>query len=346
MGLHSQPVGVQAAVPLAPYTTFKIGGKAAYLALITDEAQLTAVVSWAKSQALPILVLGGGSNVLVSDDGVAGVVCIMQTKGVAIIAEDDTQVTVQIAAGEVWDEVVQYAVTHGWWGIENLSAIPGSVGATPVQNVGAYGVEVSSVISKVQVYDIDTQTIHTLENDACLFGYRDSVFKHQAGKDLIVLAVTVVLSKKPQPQIQYKDLQLFFADVRMPTLTDIRAAVQTIRAKKFPDLTRIGTAGSFFKNPIISMQQAALLQVQYPELPVFPMENNTAKISISWILDKVCGLKGYRHEHVGTHDTHVLVVTADAQATACDVQKFAQDVAKHVQEKTGIHIEWEVRYLQ
>jgi UDP-N-acetylmuramate dehydrogenase len=334
-------------VSLAPLTTLGVGGQAEYFAAVTTKDELATLASEAKRQGQTVTILGGGSNVLISDEGLKGLVIKIEIKGITHAASnhDDEKVLVTSGAGEIWDDLVDYTVTNGLWGMENLSAIPGTVGATPIQNVGAYGVEVGSLIESVEVYSLKTGEFSRLSNSDCRFGYRDSFLKSTAGRDLVVVFVNYLLSTKANPQLHYQDLAKKFQDVANPTQQDIRTAVTEIRGQKFPDWKQIGTAGSFFKNPIITASTYQELRIQYPELPGFPEPDGKVKVSLGWILDKVCDLKGARAGNVGTYARQALVLVNYGGATAAEVKSFAREVAQKVLARTSIRIEPEVNFL-
>ena len=338
------PSILQKDVTLAPHTTFQIGGPAEYFAVVTDPAELSGLCRYAAEWNLPITIIGGGSNLLVADAGISGLVVQMALRGRQVTEVDESTVLVTYAAGESFDAVVADTVDAGWWGLENLSHIPGSVGATPVQNVGAYGVEVADVIDAVDVYDRETDTCTTLSPTMCQFTYRGSVFKQPAGHRYIITAVTFRLSTEPRPQLRYADLQSLATESAV-TQHMIRERVITVRAGKFPDWTWVGTAGSFFKNPIVSAAQTEQLQSAYPEIPVHAMTDGTYKVALGWLLDRVCGLRGYQVGPVGTHAAQALVVVNHGGATAADVVRLADEITKTVYEKTGVTIEWEVTRL-
>jgi len=328
-------------VPLAPYTTFGVGGVAEYFAVASNEEELALLTEYARERDLRVSVLGGGSNLLVSDSGVEGLVIKNEIKGITHKAENE-KVLVTAGAGEEWDAFVLRTVETGWWGLENLSAIPGTVGATPIQNVGAYGVEVGNLIEEVKVYVLREQKYITMTKDECRFGYRDSIFKSEAGKDLIVVSVTYSLSTIPTPQIHYKDLAEYFSNhLGIPSQLEIRDAVVLIRSKKFPDWKKFGTAGSFFKNPIISTEHFNELSKQYEGLPGYPAGDGTVKVALGWILDKVCELRGVREGQLGTYENQSLVLVNYGGATASDVSNFAEGVKDKVFKKTKISIEME-----
>jgi len=335
---------VQKAVALAPLTTLQVGGTAETYVRVTDEQTLVAAVQYASDNQLPITILGGGSNVLIPDAGVSGLVIHNAMTEYSVEISDD-EVLVTAGAGETLDAVIEKTVAEGWWGLENLSHIPGSVGATPVQNVGAYGVEVADVIASVRVYDVLTNTFLTFSVADCAFGYRDSLFKQTDGKRYIVTAVTYRLSKTAAPKLEYRDLTTAFPD----GCTDqaaIRSAVIAIRAKKFPDWNTVGTAGSFFKNPVIPKSQYAALCTTYPELPAFPVSDTAVKVPLGYILDKILGYKGKGTDTVGTYAGQALVLINKGGATAADIVAFADEITTTVAEQLAIDIEWEVTQIQ
>ncbi len=332
---------VREQVRFSELTTLKTGGCARYCTAVTTIEELKAAVVFAQQKQLPFFVVGGGSNLLASDAGYGGVVIQMQIPGREYVEDAEGCVVATFGAGEMLDAVVADTVALGYWGIENLSHIPGTVGATPVQNVGAYGVEVSDCIQSVTVYDVTDGVIRLFTNAACQFQYRDSVFKKVPTGQYIIVAVTMLLSKKPQPHIQYGDLTKIFHDV-VPTQTAIRSALISIRSKKFPDWHEVGTAGSFFKNPIVTIDTATALQMQYPELPVYPVGTAHAKLSLGYILDKICGLKGYRIGLVSLYSEQALVLVADSGATTADIAHFVTVVSERVYAETQLRIEREV----
>lgn len=335
-------------VSLAPYTTFKVGGPAKFFAIAKSEEDIQALFSFAKQRALPMVVFGGGSNVLINDEGLEGLVIKNEIEGVSYeeVGED---VLVTAGAGVWWDDLVKETVAKGLWGMENLSSIPGTVGATPIQNVGAYGVEVAELIQSVRVYDTVEDLFTVMTKDECQFGYRDSFFKTKEGKQFVVTGVTYALSKIARPRLEYKDLAERFAGEEgssLPlSLADIRAAVIDIRKKKFPDVSLVGTAGSFFKNPIVSEAEAKVLRQAYPELPLYPQSDGRVKVSLGFILDKICNLRGYREGSVGLYENQALVLVNYEDATAKNISDFAKKVADEVFSKTKVVIEPEVNFL-
>jgi UDP-N-acetylmuramate dehydrogenase len=320
-----------------------VGGSARYFAKVTTIAELEESIHFAQNNDLPVFVLGGGSNVLVPDEGFSGLVVLISIPGREYSVEETT-VTLVCGAGEVFDEVVAETVALGYWGLENLSHIPGTVGATPVQNVGAYGVEVADLIISVTVYDCVLHQVRELTAEDCAFAYRDSLFKQVAGQSLIVLRVTFSLSITPQPRLTYADLEVLKAETDLSVET-VRQTIIKIRAAKFPDWHTVGTAGSFFKNPIIPIPQAELLQAKYPQLAVYPVTATTAKVPLGFILDKVCGLRGIRIGNVGLYEAQALVLVAYQPVTAAMIDEFADMVVEKVYSTTAISIEREVQTL-
>lgn len=331
---------IQEQVPLCEYTTLQVGGPARYFCTVNSVAELQQARQFALHTDVPVLLLGSGSNVLIQDQGFAGLVIHNHIQHQSYTVSG-SQVTARFGAGDLLDNVIAQTVSLGYWGLENLSHIPGTVGATPVQNVGAYGVEISDVISTVEACHLDTGEERVFSNADCQFAYRDSFFKSDAGSRWCITAVLCELITSPTPILTYKDL-MSLQDERPLTQQLIRETVIKIRAAKFPDWTVVGTAGSFFKNPIIPTSQAEALIERYPDLPVYAVSDGQTKVSLGYILDKICGLKGYTQGSVGLFDKQALVLV-NTGTSAGAVTSFAADVIEQVFEHTGITIEQEVR---
>jgi UDP-N-acetylmuramate dehydrogenase len=337
-------MNIQENVSLASHTTFKIGGKARYFSVAASVEDLKALLTFARDKKLKTFILGGGSNILVSDKGFDGLVIKMELKGVTFEKRAPyAHVTAQ--AGEAWDDLVARTVEWGFWGLENLSLIPGTVGAAPVQNIGAYGREVMDVIESVRVIDSKTGKERVMANSECGFSYRDSVFKKPECKDLIILSVTFRLPLERSANISYKDLAEFFKDKPEPSQGEIRDAVISIRKGKFPDLKTTGTAGSFWKNPIICNEHYEGLLEHFPTMPHFRVSEEAVKVPLAWILDNVCGFKGFEMGSVGLYKKQPLVLVANPGATFDDVKNLEEMVKKTVKNKTSIHIEPEVGFM-
>lgn len=335
-------IKVQEGVPLAPYTTFHIGGPAEYFIIVTTIDELKEAVRFAKDRSLPVTVMSGGSNMLIADTGIPGLTIKVAIGGYSFEQEGQYEAIVRANAGATLDDVIVESVRLGYWGLENLSAIPGSVGATPIQNVGAYGVEVKSRITEVIALDMDTLELRTFTNEECAFGYRMSFFKTDAGSRYVITSVAYSVSKIPAPHLQYADLRRAFSD-RDASLRQIRDEVIRIRSRKFPDWRIIGTAGSFFKNPRITKERHDALKAAHPDAPGFEDGPGIMKVPLGWIIDKLLNLRGAREGAVGTYENQSLVLVNWGGATAEDVERFATFIETRVKEATGIDIEREVR---
>lgn len=335
---------LQENIALSAYTTLQTGGVARYVATVTSEIELKEVAAFIAEKKLPYLVVGGGSNILVPDEGYQGVVILNHLKGLEYLEETADTVVLEAMSGEVFDEVVAQMVEKGYWGLENLSSIPGTIGATPVQNVGAYGVEMSQVIVGVDVYDMKEHTQKYFSVEECLFAYRESFFKTDKGKKYFITRVFIKLQKNPTPKVAYADLQKIFVD-EVPTLPRIREEVIRIRSEKFPDWRVIGTAGSFFKNPVIDEDHADNLKKQFPDLPMYEAGPHMFKIPLGYVLDKICRLKGIRYGQVGLYENQALVLINYGGATSDEIKKFAQTMIDVVFKKTKIIITPEVQYI-
>jgi UDP-N-acetylmuramate dehydrogenase len=309
---------------------------------------LQGAITWASQHTMPVFILGGGSNVLISDKGFNGLVIKIEITGVATKNLSDTIFEVVAGAGENWDEFVGSMVAQNIFGLENLSRIPGTVGAAPVQNIGAYGVEVKNFVSWVEVFNKETLTLEIVNNDQCQFNYRDSIFKKPEGKKYVITRVAFLLSSEPNLQLEYKDIVNYITEHNIAELTlqKVRDIIIDIRTKKLPDLKLYGTAGSFFKNPIIWTSHYKELVQQYPEMPFFPMDDeHMVKIPAAWLLDKLCGFKGYREGNVGIYQNQALVLVNFGNATAEEIFRLSEKMIKCVEEKTKIKLEREVQII-
>lgn len=331
-------ITVEERVSLAPYTTLRVGGEARFFTRAENEEQLVAALTFAREHSLPVAFLGGGSNVLVPDAGVDGLVIVVQIGGLEY-HEEGNMVVVDVGAGFSWDALVDDVVAKGLWGIENLAGIPGSVGGAAVQNIGAYGVELASVFREARVLRCATGEAAVFSKDAMQFAYRTSVFKHTAAH--VVTRVSLRLSRVLSPRLAYQDLvRLVEAGTRFETPGDIARAVRTIRSAKFPQ--QEGSAGSFFKNPLLEEVQANALAHKYSGLPVYPAENGLVKVSLAWLLDHALHLKGYAVGGARLYERQPLVIATTAGATTHDVEQLACAVAAQVRRVIGIEIEREV----
>jgi len=333
-------------VSLQELTTLRLGGVAHFFCRVTSVEELRDALAYAKDRGLPTYIVGGGSNVLFSDDGFPGLIIRMAIKGRHYEEDSKGDARVTAGAGEVWDELVAETVSQGLWGLENLSAIPGTVGAAPIQNIGAYGVEVRDVIDWVEVLDKRDGTLHIFSVADCAFSYRDSIFKHHEGADHIVTRVAFRLSTYPHPKLSYKDLSIVFDGVDPATLApkDVRHVIEEIRARKLPDVRTIGTAGSFFKNPVVTHSAYEELVRWFEYLPAHPLDDEHYKISAAYLLEQF-GWKGRHEGHVGCWDTQPLCLVHYGGGTTQEFMTFVYEIVRDVKERTTIELEREVRYV-
>ncbi len=292
----------------------------------------------------PLLFFGGGSNLLFLNDYKGTVVRVM-TKGITTIFEDERHILVNVAAGEPWDDFVAFAVKNGWGGLENLSLIPGMTGTAPVQNIGAYGVEVKDVVTSVEAVNIETQEKIVLTNQECEFGYRDSIFKRRMKSSHLIVSVTFRLDKQPVLNTSYGMIQkeLERRGVAAPNIHDVRDVVCAIRRSKLPDPAVMGNAGSFFKNPVISVDNFEKLLSRFPAMVHFP-QGAYHKIAAAWLIEQ-CGWKGKRMGDVGVHENQPLVLVNYGNATGAQIMGLAKAIIDSVEERFGIRLEPEVNII-
>lgn len=332
---------LQSNISLKPYTTFMTEATARYFCEVQNDTDFYELFENPEWKTHPHLVIGSGSNLLFTDN-FDGIIVYVKTKGIKIIDETDDIITLKVAAGELWHSLVMFSVEREYWGIENLALIPGTVGAAPVQNIGAYGVEAKDTISQVEAINLDSKQLETFTNKECLFDYRTSMFKQSSGRYLVT-SVSFTLSKKPKPHLEYGSLKQILEqqNITNPTIQDITDTVISVRQSKLPNVGEIGMAGSFFKNPVISMTEADNLQQQYPEMVSFPVGNEGVKISAGWLIENL-GYKGIQKGNVGTYSKHALVLVNYGNATGKEVWDFAKNIMNEVFEKFSIHLEPEV----
>ncbi|HZP64390.1 MAG TPA: UDP-N-acetylmuramate dehydrogenase [Terriglobales bacterium] len=340
---------IQENVPLAPLTTMKVGGPARYFAEARTQNDVAEAVRYSRSRNLPLFVLGGGSNLIISDRGWPGVVLKVGIAGIEERQENGNTIF-DVGAGEEWDKFVAKAVSRECAGIECLSGIPGSVGGTPVQNVGAYGQEVSETIESVMAFDTRDEQVRELCNEACGFSYRTSVFNKSERGTFIILRVTYALTKGGEPHVHYADLKKYFADWKeVPTLAETRDAVRKIRASKgmliSPGDEDCRSAGSFFKNPIVSAEQYQELSKRAAArnltIPSYPALEARKKISAAWLVEHSGFAKGFGHGPAGISRKHALAIVNRGQATAADILDFKEQIQQRVEDIWGIRLEAE-----
>lgn len=288
-------------------------------------------------------VLAGGNNILFTRD-YDGVLLTPVARGITLLSDDGDEVRVRADAGVEWDDLVEWAVGRGLWGIENLSLIPGKAGAAPVQNIGAYGCEAKDAIRRVEMYCVETGAMLTLDAAHCGFGYRESVFKHDLKGRAIITAVEIALTHTPRPRLGYGDVEREVEARGGATLRNIREAICAIRRAKLPDPAVLGNAGSFFKNPVVGAAAAERLLAEYPDMPHYPAPEGRVKLAAGWLIDRA-GMKGRRKGAVGVHERQALVLVNHGGATGGEVIAFAHEVQERVREKFGIEIDTEVNIL-
>lgn len=326
-------------------TTFKFPCTAEVFATFDSEASLIELLKQVPPTT-PFMVLGGGSNVLFSPK-YSGWILHNRCKGITLQNCSSSSVTIKVGAGEAWHDFVLYCVENGYYGIENLSLIPGTVGASPIQNIGAYGVEVKDVIESVEGISLPTFERKTLYNKDCCFGYRDSIFKKELKGKFIITSVTFTLSLQKQLNTEYGAIQSILKEMQIeqPTLKDISHAVITIRQSKLPDPSVIGNAGSFFKNPEITTHHFASLQSQFPTLPHYPgSRSGYIKIPAGWLIEKA-GWKGKRKGNVGVHDKQALVLVNYGEGIGSELISLSKEIQQDVWEKFSIRLEAEVNIV-
>lgn len=327
-------------VPLAPYTTFKIGGPARWFAEAETEAEILEAVDFARSRDLALFPLGGGSNLLVSDEGFAGLVLRIGLKGIG--QQDDM---FHVAAGEDWDGFVMHAVERGYAGIECLAGIPGTAGGTPIQNVGAYGQEVSETVTRVRVLNLGTLKFEEFSNADCGFSYRRSVFNTTERGKYIVTGVSYKLRKNVMPQFSYADLKRYFQScAASPSLREVSDAVREIRRGKgmyiVPGDPDCRSAGSFFKNPIVSSERYAHIAArQAGEVPHYPAADGSVKIPAAWLLERAGFHKGFAMGAAGISSRHTLALVNRGSAKAADIFALRDRIIVDVEARFGIHLE-------
>lgn len=336
--------GIQKNVSLRDLNTFGLAVNAAYFAEIQSVEELKAVLTDPVAKPLKKMVLGGGSNVLFTKD-FDGLIILNRITGISTQEENDS-VLVTAGAGENWHQFVLKTIDQGLAGLENLSLIPGCVGAAPIQNIGAYGVEIKDTFHSLQAMEIETGELHTFDLNKCRFGYRDSIFKREAKDRYIITSVTFRLSRVPVLHLNYgaiKD-ELKKMNVDHPTIRDVSNAVIAIRQSKLPDPKVIGNAGSFFKNPEVKNEVVEKIRTDYPDVVSFPVTENISKLAAGWLIEK-SGWKGKRENNVGMHEKQALVLVNYGNARGAELIAHAKKVQETVKEKFGVVLEMEVNIV-
>lgn len=331
---------------LKPYNTFGIDAKAKYFAEINSTDQLIEILRLSETRTLPILFLGGGSNILFTKD-FDGLVIKLSLKGITVQPLNEDKVLVTAKAGENWHEFVMFCLEKNLGGLENLSLIPGNVGTSPMQNIGAYGTEIKDVFYNCKVLNLETLEIEVFDLEKCRFGYRDSIFKQEGKGKYVILEVTFQLTtKNHQIKTEYGAIksELENLGIENPTIQDVSKAVINIRQSKLPDPKQTGNAGSFFKNPTIPLAQFEELKLKFPNIPGYP-NGDFVKVPAGWLIEQ-CGWKGKQIGNVASHTLQALViVNATGNATGQEIFDFSTEIINSVQEKFGIELEREVNVI-
>jgi len=330
---------------LKSLNTFTVDAKAKYFAEVDNILELKEILSTKVFKSENRLILGGGSNILFTED-FNGIVLKLNNTEIKKISESEENVFLQVDAGVKWDSFVQHTIENGISGIENLSLIPGNVGAAPIQNIGAYGVEVKDLIENVNLLMIDGLEEISLSNQECNFSYRNSIFKNELKNKFVITSVLFKFSKQSKINLTYAPLNDYFVEMDENKITsqNVRDAVISIRESKLPDPNKIGNAGSFFKNPIITKEKFEELKGVYSDLHGYPDSNSKIKISAGWLIEK-CGLKGKRIGDVGIHEKQALVIVNHGSATGTEILEFSKMIQSEVENKFNIKIINEVNIL-
>ncbi|WP_431109933.1 UDP-N-acetylmuramate dehydrogenase [Winogradskyella poriferorum] len=331
-------------VSLQPYNTFGLNAKAKSYCNITNETTLTEVLKTEKNQ--PLFILGGGSNMLLTKD-IEALVLHINLKGIEVINETNDTVFVKAMAGENWHQFVLWCIKQNYGGIENLSLIPGNVGTSPIQNIGAYGIELKDVFESCEAINIKNQNTRVFTKDDCKFGYRESIFKQELKGEYIITNVTFKLTRQNHKlHTDYGAIkqQLEASNISKPTIKDVSNAVIAIRQSKLPDPKEIGNSGSFFKNPVITIEQFKKLQSNFPDVPSYKVSDSMVKVPAGWLIEQA-GFKGKRFNDYGVHNKQALVLVNYGNAKGSDVYRLAQLIQKTIKRIFDISIETEVNII-
>ena len=331
--------------PLLKLNTFGIDVKAKYFTSINTINELIEVTKTNVFKDLELLILGGGSNILLTKD-FDGLVILNNIKGKEIIDQNQQSIFLKIGAGENWHELVMYCVDNGWGGIENLSLIPGNTGTAPMQNIGAYGVEIKETFIELEALEISSGKIVKFNNSDCEFGYRESVFKNKMKNQYIILNITLELKKNPVLNINYGDVKAILEsqNIKNPAIKEVSNAIISIRQSKLPDPKKIGNSGSFFKNPIVSLNQLELIKKKYPNVVNYEINENEFKIAAGWLIERA-GWKGKKFNNYGIHEKQALVLVNYGLANGMEIFELSEKIILDIKDKFGITLEREVNII-
>ena len=336
---------IQKNISLKQFNTFRVEAFAKYFCEVNNLSELKSLITTDHFENEQKLILGGGSNILFTKD-FNGIVIKNCIGGIEVISESKDNVLLEVGAGHDWDELVEYTVNNGFYGLENLSLIPGTVGASPIQNIGAYGVEVKDVIESVKGLSLESFEQKVFSNSECNFGYRDSIFKTKLKNKFIVTSVVFSLSKNGKVNTNYKAIENYISEKKLSKVTpsEVRNAVIAIRRSKLPDPREIGNAGSFFKNPVISNNKYEEIKSNYSDLNGYQVDDSSVKISAGWLIDK-CGLKGKRVNDVGVYEKQALVIVNYGNSTGGEILEFSDLIISNVYNKFNIELVKEVNII-
>jgi UDP-N-acetylmuramate dehydrogenase len=325
--------------------TFGVNVKAKLFAEIFSEDELREILSDIKFKSERKLILGGGSNILFTKD-FDGLIIKLSAKNIQIVEENSDSALIKADAGVIWNELVKYCIERNYGGIENLTLIPGTVGAAPIQNIGAYGQELADTFVSLNGVFIDSAEPKTFNKNECRFSYRSSIFKEELKNNFVVTSVQLNLQKNPKPNLTYKAISDYLSKngIVNPKIKDLSIAVANIRRSKLPDPVKVGNAGSFFKNPVVSEDSFRKLKADYSDIVSFPSESGQTKITAGWLIEK-CGWKGKRVGDVGTSSDHALIICNFGNATGLEILEFAMRIKEEVSNRFGIRLEEEVNIL-
>ncbi|MCP1647646.1 UDP-N-acetylmuramate dehydrogenase [Pseudomonas nitroreducens] len=331
---------LQEHVSLKPYNTFGVDVAARWFAQAHDDDEVRASIAVAAEKGLSLMVVGGGSNLLLTRD-IDALVLRMASRGIRVLDDDGEHVVVEAEAGEVWNDFVRWTLSQGFGGLENLSLIPGTVGAAPMQNIGAYGVEIKDVFAGLTALDRQSGELCEFGLEDCAFAYRESRFKREPGRWLI-LRVRFALSRAAKLHLDYGPVRQRLADegVTAPTPADVSRVISTIRREKLPDPAVLGNAGSFFKNPVVSADQAVALRQRYSDLVAYPQGDGQSKLAAGWLIDKA-GWKGFREGAAGVHAQQALVLVNYGGATGSQLHDLALRIREDIRQRFGVELEME-----
>lgn len=331
--------------PLLKLNTFGIDVKAKYFTSINTINELIEATKTNVFKDLELLILGGGSNILFTKD-FDGLVILNNIKGKEIISQNQQSIFLKIGAGENWHELVMYCVDNGWGGIENLSLIPGNTGTAPMQNIGAYGVEIKETFLELEALEISSGKIVKFNNSDCEFGYRESVFKNKMKNQYIILNITLELKKNPVLNINYGDVKAILEsqNIKNPAIKEVSNAIIRIRQSKLPDPKKIGNSGSFFKNPLVSLNQLELIRKNYPNVVNYEINENEFKIAAGWLIERA-GWKGKKFNNYGVHEKQALVLVNYGLANGMEIFDLSEKIILDIKDKFGITLEREVNII-